>query len=329
MEISELIEKVDIVEFLSQYTELEQRGGEFWGLSPLREEKTPSFSVRPETGKFFDFSSGIGGSVITFIKHYYHCNGYEAVNMLKDYIGVSEDEPVGAPTHLPATSVCKQYHIQKKAEKSTGSKPKNLTDYTLRFLNDTEKREAWRKDGITDEAMDFFQVRYDDFSNRLVYPIYDENGLLANIGGRTLDPDFKEKGLRKYTYFSSWNGSMDLIYGLWENRDAIAAKREVILFEGMKSVMLARGFGFLNCGAVLTSHLSAGQMKLLIKLGCSVVFAFDKDVDARKDHNIQKLKQYVSVFALWDKDGLLEEKDAPVDKGEEVFRKLYDGRRRL
>lgn len=328
MEISELLEQVDIVDFISQYVELEQRGMEFWGLSPFKDEKTPSFSVRPDTGKFFDFSSGIGGSLITFLKYYYKCSGYQAVNMLQEYLGISESERLEAPSHIEATSVCKQFKIQKKEKKTSGQK-KNLTDYAMRFLNDSSKRQIWRDDMITDEAMDFYQVRYDDFSNRLVYPIHDENGVLVNIGGRTLDPDFKEKGLRKYTYFSGWDGGMSIVFGLWENRDAIRKKKEVILFEGAKSVMVARGYGFQDCGALLTSHLNPGQLKVLIKLGCSVVFALDKEVDVRKDYNIQKLKQYVPVFYLYDKDGLLGEKDAPVDRGEEVFKKLYEGRRRL
>ena len=48
----------------------------------------------------------------------------------------------------------------------------------------------------------------------------------------------------------------------------------------------------------------------------------------RDDHNIGKLKNYVNCEYLWDKDDLLDEKDSPVDKGEEVFRKLYAKRMR-
>lgn len=57
-------------------------------------------------------------------------------------------------------------------------------------------------------------------------------------------------------------------------------------------------------------------MKLLARLGVRVVFALDKEVNIKKDHNINKLKQYVNVEYVWDKDNLLEEKDAPVVKGE-------------
>ena len=53
-----------------------------------------------------------------------------------------------------------------------------------------------------------------------------------------------------------------------------------------------------------------------------------KDVQIRKDHNIRRLKQYVNVEYLWDKDNLLYEKDAPVDKGLNVFETLYRQRLR-
>ena len=70
MELSELIESVDILEYVSQYTEFTEKNGEYWALSPFKDEKTPSFSIRKETNSFYDFSSGIGGNLLTFIRYY-------------------------------------------------------------------------------------------------------------------------------------------------------------------------------------------------------------------------------------------------------------------
>lgn len=66
MELSELIESVDILEYISQYTEFTEKNGEYWALSPFKDEKTPSFSVRKETNSFYDFSSGIGGTYLCY-----------------------------------------------------------------------------------------------------------------------------------------------------------------------------------------------------------------------------------------------------------------------
>lgn len=94
-------------------------------------------------------------------------------------------------------------------------------------------------------------------------------------------------------------------------------------------MLIAKTWGVNNCGALLTSHLNPNQMKILARLGVRVVFALDKEVDIKKDHNIRRLKQYVNVEYLWDKDNELDEKDAPVDKGKDVFGRLYQRRLRF
>ena len=326
MELDELIKSIDIVEFISQYVELEQRGDEFWGLSCFKNEKTPSFSVRREPPVFFDYSSGIGGNVFTFVKFYYKCNSSEAIEKLKAYIGF-DGEIAYSSQKLAATMVCKRFQKPR-----TTSKPSSSTvlpdDYMSRYEKRPDKLAVWAAEGISMESMDRFQVYYDSFSDRLVYPIRNLDGKIVNVGGRTLDPLWKEKNQRKYCYFYHW-GALDTIYGLAENMENIKKCREIILFEGCKSVLVADTWGIRNCGAILTSHLNPNQMKILAKLGCRVVFALDKDVRVRDDHNISKLKKYVNVEYIWDREDLLDEKDSPVDKGMEVFQKLYVQRLRL
>lgn len=328
--VEDLLSRVDIVDFLSQYTDLHEENGEWWGLSPLADppEKTPSFSVRREAGKFYCFSTGIGGSLITFLKFYHKISTADAVEMLRRYAGADGVEFPSARSKMRATEVCMRYRPQKTAQKTGKNKPLPA-NYMEKFQNDPEKLAAWRLEGISEQSLARFQVRYDAFSNRLVYPIYNFKGELVNVGGRTLDPDFKAKKLRKYSYFFGWDGGMDLVYGLFENRDAIQKAGEVILFEGCKSVLLADTFGVPNTGALLTSHLSPAQMKILARLGVRVVFALDKEIDPRQDHNIQKLCRYAEVWTLCDRENLLEPKDAPVDKGQAVFHRLLETKVRI
>lgn len=318
-----MIESIDIVEYISQFVDLEQRGEEFWGLSPFKEEKTPSFSVRPQPPCFYDYSSGIGGNVFTFTKFYFHCSTTEAVNKLKEYVGC-DGEIAYRREKLDATKVCLKYkRPEHKQKQSSGIILPD--DVMLKYEKRQDKLAVWKNEGISDESLDKFQVFYDSFSDRLVYPIRNMDGKIVNIGGRTLDPCWKEKKLRKYTYLYSW-GTMDTIYGAQENLEEIKKKREIIIFEGCKSVLIADSWGIHNCGALLTSHLNPNQFLILAKLGCRVVFALDKDIDIRKDHNIQKLRRYVQVQYLFDSNNLLQPKDSPVDRGEEVFQALYDKR---
>lgn len=325
MDLEELINSIDIVEYISQFVELEEKNGEYWGLSPFSDEKTPSFSVRRENNTFYCFSSGIGGNVFTFTKFYYQCDANKAVDILKKYAGCDGTEFI--PRRMAATMACRKY--MKKQVRHKESKTKRFPDDCMsKYEKRDDKLAVWEAEGISREVLDTFQVYYDSFSNRLVYPIRDIEGNIVNIGGRILDPEWKEKGMRKYTYLSGW-GEMSVIYGLFENMEEILKKKEIIIFEGCKSVLLARSWGIRNTGALLTSHLNPAQMKLLAKLGVRVVFALDKEVNIKKDHNINKLKQYVNVEYVWDKDNLLEEKDAPVDKGVETFDKVYEYRRRF
>lgn len=324
MELDELIENIDIAEYISQFVDLKERNGELWGLSPFKNEKTPSFSVRPEEKNFYCFSTGIGGNVFTFVRYYFKCSPSEAIRRLRDYLGDNNSGNI-VNRRLTATRVCRLYETKDEVEPNHHVFSNDCMEM---YEKNDEALDVWIKEGISPDTLEKFQVKYDMVTNRLVYPIKNLRGEIVNIGGRTLDPSWKEKGYRKYTYFVKWGEKMDVIYGLYDNMDEIMAKREIILFEGCKSVFIANTWGIRNTGAILTSHLSPSQMGILARLGVRVVFALDKDVDIRKDHNIKSLRRYTEVEYLWDKDNLIDEKDAPVDKGKEVFAKLYQQRLR-
>lgn len=326
MDLVELVQSADIVEYIAQYVELELRGNEYWGLSPFKDEKTPSFSIRQDPPFFYDYSSGIGGNILTFIKEYHGVTSKEAVEILKKHIGC-EGSVFRPADKMTATIVSRKFAKQTSSRKENTSVilPDNVME---RYEKREDALNIWKREGISDDALTKFGVHYDAFSNRLVYPIYNLDGKIVNIGGRTIDPDFKEKKMRKYTYFYPW-GSMNVVYGLFENMQEILQKREVIVFEGCKSVLIAHSWGIKNTCALLTSHMNPNQMKLFAKLGCTVVLALDRDVDIRLDKQIEKLKRYTRVEFLQDTQGLLQEKDAPVDRGREVFDSLYENRRRL
>lgn len=327
MEVEDILEQVDIAEYISQYVDLEERNGELWGLSPFKDEKTPSFSVNSEKQRFYDFSSGVGGNLIHFIRKYNNCGFIEAINIIKKYANITEDTEKEI-IKLESTKVLKKFCKKERSLKK--SNPTILPpNYMERYEFNKDKLQAWVDEGIDFDTMHEFGVAYDPFSDRIVFPVKSYQGDIINVCGRTLDKEFKKHGLRKYTYFKSWDGCMDTIYGISDNMQYILDAHEVILFEGCKSVLLANSFGIKNTGAILTSHLSPRQMMFLIKLGCKVTFALDKDVKIPSDPNIQKLKNFVNVYYLHDNNNLTDEKDSPVDKGSEIFKKLYDNKKGL
>ena len=326
MELKELIQSIDIVDFISQYIDLEKRGDEWWGLSCFRDEKTPSFSVRKDPPFFYDYSAGFGGNVFTFAQKYFKATSSETVDILKKYAGI-EGEIAVSQDRLRSVSVFRKYAPQEKHRKeSTATVLPD--DFMTRYEHRPDKLKVWVDEGISQSSLAKFQVCYDAFSDRLVYPVKNMDGKIVNIGGRALDPNWKEEGQPKYCYFYPW-GTINTIYGASDNMEAIQKQHEIILFEGCKSVLIADTWGIYNTGAILTSHLSENQMMILARLGHDVVFALDKDVNVLNDKNIMKLKRFVKVYFIFDKDNLLEPKDAPVDRGKDAFQKLYDSKLRL
>ena len=332
MEVSEILECIDPVAYISQYIDLEQRGREFWGLSCFTDEKTPSFSVDPDKKVFCDFSSGKRGNLIQFVMDHDNVSVVDAIRTLKEYAGIKDnDETTNGVVRLEATRIAKKYrnHIRRPPRMTAKPLPKNcMEQYEFR----RDKLQLWVDEGIGWDTLRLFGVRYDAFDNRIVYPVKDYDGNIISICGRTCDPEYKEKKIRKYTYKNAI-GALDTLYWFSDSRQYILDAREIIIFEGAKSCMKAYEWGFRNTAALLTSHLSMNQFRFLIRLcgfnDVRVVFALDSDIDITKDENIQKLCQYARVEWIRNRDELLPPKDSPTDQGHDVFVNLYDRRERL
>ena len=144
--------------------------------------------------------------------------------------------------------------------------------------------------------------------------------------------DWKELKLPKYINYYKV-GTMDYLQGLCFKKEIIKRKDEVIIFEGIKSCMKAEGWGFDNVISAETSALNSFQIKLLIGLHCDVVIAFDKDKDIEDVmKGIDWLPKFTNVYVINDRRNLLgdkSEKNSPVDKGEAIWKELYDNRERV
>ncbi|RKY77614.1 DNA primase, partial [candidate division KSB1 bacterium] len=90
--IEEIRSAADIVEIVSNYVTLKQRGKNYFGLCPFHPEKTPSFSVNPEKQIFHCFGCGVGGNVIAFIMKIENLQFPEAVKFLADKLGITIPE---------------------------------------------------------------------------------------------------------------------------------------------------------------------------------------------------------------------------------------------
>lgn len=318
----ELIDEVDIVEYIEQYVDLSQRGAELWGLSPFKSENTPSFSVDPLKQKFYCYSSGLGGNIYSFIMEYHKVTFPESVDMLREFLGYDGEATI--IQRPPIVKLLKKLQPKSKRKKDTSDRKILASNYMDRF----EKRDItwWQEEGLKQEVMDKIGVRYCPIQRRIITPIWDNEGRLINTSNRATF-DYKMELAPKFIY-SFPIGTTDFLWGLHINKDKITEKKEVILVESYKSVMKLMGWGIENAVAVLTSHLNPEQLKIIIGLGVNVVVAFDKDAIPRKDEEILKLKRFCKVEFIEDKQGLLGEKDAPCDKTFNIWQELYEKRKK-
>lgn len=189
----------------------------------------------------------------------------------------------------------------------------------------------WNNEGISKETQEIFDIRIDEDRCRWLIPSYDENGNLLSVIGRTYLEQYKEYGLPKYIYykFDRDNVSNMNLFGINIAREYVKQRKEIIIFEGAKSVMKAFEYGYKNSVAVNGCQITKPQIQKILSLHANIVIAFDKDRTFNDIRPILKqLSKYTNVSYILD-NNLLEEKDSPVDKGKEVFDKLYERRKQF
>ena len=313
--MEELIDNISIVEYISQYVNLVPKGDEFVGLSPFTNEKTPSFFVNEDKKVWYCFSCGDGGNVIKFAKKYHKVTYEQAVKMLASYANIDlDDEPILKVMRRYKRKQEEECPIRQELDKNIMQKYKNVTI------------QSWINEGISREVLEKYQVRYDDTACRIVFPVWDIDGRLINIKGRAAHPQWKDFGMAKYIYYYPL-GKNDLFWGYHWHINDIRTKNEIILVEGEKSVMKLETNGVNNAVAISTSHLSKDQMQILMKLRVNVTIALDKDKNPLEDKNIMNLAKYNKCYVMLDEQDLLDKKDAPIDKGIEIWNALYERRK--
>jgi DNA primase len=320
--IQELIHKVDIVDYISQYIELKKHGKDYFGVCPFHAEDTPSFSVNKEKEMFYCFGCGATGSIIQFIMMYQKMKFPQVIEYLIKYTKFDISQIKQEPELV---KFLKQFNRKSKL------KEVQHDILPLDTMNQFQQIPIyeWLQEGIEQDVMDKYQVRFDDKGKRAVFPIFDIDGNIINIKGRSLYDNYKELGLNKYIYYYPL-GSNDFLYGLNFKKDIINSKNEVICVEGEKTVWHVEGWGINNVVALCTSHINEYQLRLLLELKCDITIAFDKGVlinDIKEQCKI--LNKFTNVYVMYDTEGLLQDKDSPCDRGLDIWNRLYTNKIKL
>lgn len=170
----------------------------------------------------------------------------------------------------------------------------------------------WEDEGISLETQHEWEIGYDPQTNYITIPIRDELGALVGIKARYFGvPDEYHT---KFTALENYSKSR-ILYGYWQNRLFIKNSRKVIVVESEKSVLKLAEIGVRNVIATGGKTISKQQVEMIVRTGCSPVIAFDKDCDEDQLEHIANLfVDGVSVYAVIDKDNLLDEKESPMDR---------------
>lgn len=207
--------------------------------------------------------------------------------------------------------------------------------------------EGWLDEHISIETMIKYNILFSIPNYRIIIPHYDLEGNLIGIRRRNLKEGevLKGKYMPEFINGIQYNHPLGSnLYGYCSSKKKIIDSRVMVLFEGEKSVLQLDGY---NCGlggvALCGSSLTDIQLTLLLDIVISnnideVVIGLDKEYQKVGDKLeefykekirigfVDKLLPYVNVSVIWDEDGLLDMKDSPTDKGEDVWNTLFERR---
>ena len=303
--LQELIDKNDIVEYISKSVHLKRAGSTYKGLCPFHKEKTPSFSVSPDKQLFYCFGCGKGGTVINFAMQQENLDFVEAVKMLAEKCGMElpEDDRRTNESNLkkrqtiykinsvsgrffydklfePCGDAAKEYISKRQMVQST------INRFGLGYAPDGNVLlKHLREQGFTDDEIVESGVVgrsengdiYDRFRNRLMFPIIDIRKNIIGFGGRVLD-DSKPKYLNS-PETAAFNKSYNL-FGL--NMAKNSSEDYLILVEGYMDVIQLHQHGINTAIATLGTALTPEQARIIKRHKSEVIIAYDSDEAGQK-----------------------------------------------
>ncbi len=310
--VSQIKDRLDIVDVVQELVILKKNGGHYWGLCPFHKEKTPSFSVNPNLGIYKCFGCGEGGDALTFIMKTQNKTFIEVVSELADRFGLEmpksfhksdskelKDEMIRACTKAaefynlrllkdkePETTQVLEYLSGRGITKDIiekyhlGLAPKSFATFYKKFRNEFSE-DVMEKAGLiikTREGDEYI----DRFRNRVIIPIQNEFGDYVAFGARAIEKDQTPKYLNSSD--SLIYNKSKLLYGLYTAKDAIKDEDSVILMEGYFDVISAQAHGIENAVASCGTSLTADHIKLLSRYTPSrrIYLSFDTDSAGQK-----------------------------------------------
>ena len=307
-EIQKLIDNLDIVQVIGEYVNLKKAGSNYKGLSPFKDEKTPSFTVSPVKNIFKDFSTQIGGNVISFYMKINDVSFIQAVEELsrkyniplkknREYRTINQEierkKAINKEYYeiMNEAQILFRENIEKYPEALEYMKERDFTIEEIRkfgigFANSSRDelfQHLLKKEFPEEKIIELGLIKrnengeiYDSFRNRVIFPIYNINSQIVGFGGRIIE---KNTNLPKYLnspdspIFKKGNE----LFGIKHQGENIRKKGFAMLMEGYLDVLTAQKNGFENAVASLGTALTEEQAQLLKKYTDKILISYDND----------------------------------------------------
>ena len=308
--LEEIKSRLKVSTVVSKYIAIKKRGKEYVGLSPFKNEKTPSFTINDEKGFFHCFSTGEHGNIFDFLMKTQNLKFGEAVKSLANLAGIQpyrftkHDEQREKAWNIYTEIYSNYIESNKKNIMPNYNKNVKVLDYLKKRNLDIEitkefdigyipfesktfanMKSLFDEKSLLDSGLFYLDERkneyVDRFRGRLIFPIYSLTGKPIAIGGRIIE---NNKKLAKYVnspetnFFKKGNN----LYNLNKARKVSNKFNEVYLVEGYMDVVSLYGNKIFNCVANLGTALTNKQILLLGQFFSEIIICFDGDESGYK-----------------------------------------------
>ncbi len=305
--IDQVFDTARVEEVIGDFVQLKKAGSNFKGLSPFSEERTPSFMVSPVKQIWKDFSTGKGGTSVSFLMEHEHFTYPEAIRYLAKKYNIEIEETVNSDAQKQAAgeresmylvSEFANSHYQNTLHKTDEGKAIGLSYFLERGFNleIIEKFQlgfstnSWTE--LTDRALKKgYQLKYlektgltivkeekhfDRFKGRVMFPIHSMSGRVLGFGGRILASNEKAAKYLNSPESDIYHKSK-VLYGIYYAKQTIAKENNCYLVEGYTDVIQFYQAGIKNVVSSSGTALSPNQIRLINRLTKNITILFDGD----------------------------------------------------
>lgn len=305
--IDQVFDTARVEEVISDFVQLKKSGSNFKGLSPFSEERTPSFMVSPVKQIWKDFSTGKGGTSVSFLMEHEHFTYPEAIKYLARKYNIEVEETVQSDSEKAAAGERESMYLVSEyartyfqntllktdAGKAIGLsyfKERGFTDETIKEFQLGYSTDDWS--GLTDAALKKgYQLKYleqtgltivketkqfDRFKGRVMFPIHSMSGRVLGFGGRILAKNEKAAKYLNSPESDIYHKSK-VLYGIYYAKQTIAKEDNCYLVEGYTDVIQFHQKGIKNVVSSSGTALTPEQIRLINRLTKNITVLFDGD----------------------------------------------------